>query len=365
MGRVRPNTQEEDDIMKDAQYLTTSACPGSREFSDLMERSSEGLRRYHLVMTAWDLGLFDLTTALISHEALAAKLGCHPQMTKMFCEALAEAGLLERSGRGYVNSMLARTYLDAASPYCMRISMSNLKRNNERWASLGNILKNGPMVMERKDRFDDSWITGIAEWAETGSVREAMSEIAARTDVMRWRRLLDLGGGHGLYSVAFTVLNPELEAFVFDLPTVVPLAKKYIELYAADRVGTIPGDFYKDDIGSGYDVIFSSFNQSGNDPSVLPMIFRALNPGGELIIRRFRDNGKDEAMNTLDWNLITFEGKKIGSKRHTSDIVPGEEEYLRALNENGFEVTSIVPAGEASILIFAKRSTAPGAVIDG
>jgi precorrin-6B methylase 2 len=351
--------------MKDARYLTTSVCPGSRELSDLLEQSSEGLRRYHLIMTAWDLGLFDRTAAPVGHEDLAAQLGCHPQMTKLFCDALAEVGLLEKAGPNYVNSPLARSCLDKASPHCMESTMRNLKLNNDRWAHLALVLRNGPVVQDRKDRFSDDWLISIAEWAGTGSVREAVQVIFAHADMKRWRRLLDLGGGHGLYSVAFTALNPELEAFVFDLPSVIPLTRRYIEQFEAERVRTMPGDFYKDDIGEGYDVIFSSFNQSANDPALLPKIHNALRPGGDLIIRRFEDDGQNDAMNTLDWNLITFEGKKIGSKRHTSDTVPGKEEYLLRLEENGFAVRSVVPAGEMSVMIFAQRPMTGGAESDG
>ena len=35
------------------------------------------------------------------------------------------------------------------------------------------------------------------------------------------RKLLDLGGGHGLYAITFTKSNPNLGAYVFDFPDVV------------------------------------------------------------------------------------------------------------------------------------------------
>ena len=34
--------------------------------------------------------------------------------------------------------------------------------------------------------------------------------------------MIDLGGGHGLYAIALAALNPALEAYVFDLPLVIP-----------------------------------------------------------------------------------------------------------------------------------------------
>ena len=51
------------------------------------------------------------------------------------------------------------------------------------------------------------------------------------------RRLLDVGGGSGAYSIAFARANPELSAEVFDLGTVVSIADRHIaEAGLAGRV---------------------------------------------------------------------------------------------------------------------------------
>jgi hypothetical protein len=111
---------------------------------------------------------------------------------------------------------------------------------------------------------------------KTGSLSNTIKVIIAPLDLQRWRRLLDIGGGHGLCAIAFTSLNPQLEAFVFDLPRIIPITNKYIEAYRAERVHALPGDFYKDNLGRNYDAIFSSFNQSCNDPVLIPKLVQAL-----------------------------------------------------------------------------------------
>ena len=40
------------------------------------------------------------------------------------------------------------------------------------------------------------------------------------------------------------------------------------------------GDFTKDDIGSGYDLIFSSFNPSGSEAGMISVLKDALVPEG-------------------------------------------------------------------------------------
>ena len=50
------------------------------------------------------------------------------------------------------------------------------------------------------------------------------------------RRLLDVGGGHGLYSIKFCYRYPELEATIFDLPLATETTRKNI---AAENNRTI------------------------------------------------------------------------------------------------------------------------------
>ncbi|MGD6809991.1 MAG: methyltransferase [Candidatus Bathyarchaeia archaeon] len=318
--------------MKEAKNLLFPLFPKSEEYSSIMNGSLEGLKRYTLIITAYDAGLFELTTTAKNSQELSKELGgCHEAMVQLFCDALVEVGLLTKSNDTYVNSSLTTTYLCHDSPHYMQHSIENMRLNVSRWAQLPVILKNGPIMQERTAFFGSNWLYSIAEGAEAGSVANTLNIIASHVDPKRWRRLLDLGGGHGLYAIGFTALNPTLEAYVFDLPRVAPVTKDFINRYHAERVHIISGDFNKDSIGQGYDVVFSSFNQSCFDPAFIPKIVQALEPNGEVILRRFKDSSRAGALATLDWNLHGFEGKKIGSKPHSSDNVVNREAYLKSI----------------------------------
>ena len=61
------------------------------------------------------------------------------------------------------------------------------------------------------------------------------------------RRLLDVGGGSGTYTIAFLEASPEMSATLFDLPEVVEMARERItEAGLLDRVTITPGNFHAD-----------------------------------------------------------------------------------------------------------------------
>jgi precorrin-6B methylase 2 len=299
--------------------------------------------------------LFDFTVTPKTPQEIAKELGYQEIMTQMFCDALTEIGLLTKKDDTYVNSPLSSNYLTRFSSRCMTNTLQNMRANAKRWDQLTTLLKDGPITKNKKDVFNDHWIVSIAEWAEAGSVFNAMKTVTNYLNIHHWRRLLDIGGGHGLYAIAFAALNPELEAFVFDRPHITPITCRYIDSYEADRVHVISGDFYTDSIGDCYDAIFSSFNQSCSDPELIPKIVSALNPNGDLVLRRFKDSSRESALKTLEWNLVHFEGKTLGSKPHSARKVVKLGEYVRYLEAAGVTILDIIPVDEMSEIIFARK----------
>jgi SAM-dependent methyltransferase len=103
------------------------------------------------------------------------------------------------------------------------------------------------------------------------------------------RRLLDVGGGHGLYSVRFCRRHPGLTATIFDLPQGLESARQTIAAEQMEgRVGMQVGDFMRDELGSGYDVVLL-FNivhsrQPEGNVALLQKVARALVPGGLVVI---------------------------------------------------------------------------------
>ncbi len=161
-------------------------------------------------------------------------------------------------------------------------------------------------------------------------------EIVNHVDLTGRKRLLDVGGGPGTYSLLLALKNPQLCAVVFDLPDVVSIAREVIEGYGmSDRVTVQAANYLEDAFGNGeYDVVLLSnmLNQEDVETcrSILRKAYDALEPGGLLIVQAmFLNSAKDgplfPALQTLLLNLLYEHGRAYSL-----------DETLELVSETGF-----------------------------
>ncbi len=337
----------------------------------LIDSSVQGSRECKLISSAFELGVFETLKIPLSAGTLAEKLGCDPVLMPHFCEALCTLGLLDRFEDGseesfqdektkkgntrYMVSKLSAAYLLESSPYSQQHYLAEKLRNAELWARLTQIMRRGPEIFEKEPFFGEV-INCMAENARCGLLQDTVRVVMENVDLKEVKKLLDLGGGHGLYAIAFAKMNKNMQASVFDLPSVTERTKNFISKYGASNVDVIPGDFFKDGIGSGYDIIFSSFNPGGKVPSLLPKIAEALNPGGIFITRQVLDEKmKSNTILNLDWNLWTFEDMKKGGSGYSFENSVSFTEYMEMISDYGLEVFSTLDMKDASRIVFAKK----------
>ena len=120
--------------------------------------------------------------------------------------------------------------------------------------------------------------------------RFAGSGPGCRLDLRQRRRLLDLGGGAGTYTIAFCQASPELTAVLFDLPGPLALAQTVVSAAGlTDRVTLVAGDFHTDALPRGFDLVLLSNILHGRSEEInqhiLREVYRVLEPAGELIVR--------------------------------------------------------------------------------
>lgn len=72
------------------------------------------------------------------------------------------------------------------------------------------------------------------------------------------RRMLDVGGSHGLYTVRFCEEHPGLKGTVLDWPIGLEAARKTLESQPemADRIDLVERDFEREELPDGYDFAF-------------------------------------------------------------------------------------------------------------
>ncbi len=123
----------------------------------------------------------------------------------------------------------------------------------------------------------------------TSSQRMVIDEIVSAYDFAKYQRILDVGGGQGLFACAVAQRWAELKVSLFDLPPVAAQAAGRIdEAGLASRISCHGGSFFQDSLPSGADaitlvrVLFD--HGDGQVLRILSACHAALESGGEIII---------------------------------------------------------------------------------
>jgi SAM-dependent methyltransferase len=243
------------------------------------------------IMAGNKLGVFEvLTQGPQSADTISTKLSCQPRGMEALLEALVASGYLQRRGKFYANSSMARRWLVSNSPYSLTHYLRLDYLQWSWWERLEEMVQTGKAVDLHDSLKGDAqaWriyllgLKDLAAWASREILRRALRPRGAKL-------LLDLGGGHGGYSEAVCRRYPGMKAVVFDLGEACAVGR---ELAARsgfeDRIKFVPGDLTKDDLGRDFDLVFvfnilHHFDERTNSES-LKKIFAALNPGGRLVL---------------------------------------------------------------------------------
>lgn len=122
-----------------------------------------------------------------------------------------------------------------------------------------------------------------------GRARNVAPRLAEAYPLADDRVLLDVGGGTGIYSIAWLLRHPNLRAIVWDRPAVLGVAAEFARQHGvADRLTTVAGDMFHDPVPEGADVIlFSNVLHDWDVADCWLLVSRAaaaLRPGGRLLI---------------------------------------------------------------------------------
>lgn len=308
------------------------------------------------VIAGGQLGLFKaLSGGPLSVRDIAKTINANEMGVTMLVEALASVGYVERAGDKYANGPIARAWLTSTSkidftPFLMWASVG--------WymlESLSQVIKDGsPQQPLYK------YLQSHPEAAQNMSrYQKANAQLAANSIVQaislpeNAQRLLDLGGSHGLYSIAFCKQNPKLKAVVFDLSVALSETEKSIAAEGlSDRATVQAGDYLKDDIGKGYDVILCFFlphnHTEEENKRLIGKVAKALNPGGMIVIHEFVKGDPPDAFNAL-YSLLFF--MYSGTRNYSYKEIT---KWLEDAGLSNFKRTDLPPGGQSSLITAMK-----------
>jgi len=152
------------------------------------------------------------------------------------------------------------------------------------------------------------------------------------------RCLLDIGGGTGIYSIAWLQRHPKLRAIVWDRPEVLKVASEMAQEYGvADRLEVRAGDMFRDPMPEGVDVIlFSNVLHDWDVPECQDLVNRAaqaLPQGGQVLIHDvFLNDELDGPLPTALYSAALFvmsEGRAYSAREYRgwlseAGLIPGE-----------------------------------------
>jgi SAM-dependent methyltransferase len=266
------------------------------------------------MIAGMQLDLFTpLKDAPMTAEQIAGVLGVSPTKLRPLLYALVVAKLLDVEGELFVNTDAANRFLVRGSQSCM------------------------------------------VDCHELHSDLAAGRDLAARYDFSAYNTLLDVGGGSGGLAIAVTEAYPHIRATVVDLPTVTPIAARFIEeANACDRVQVMAADMLCDSLPGSYDsaALFSLIQTLSPDDArrIIMNVSGVVKPGGAIFIggSGIIDDSRTSPPEKVGLNLVFInlydEGQAYTEQEH--------RDWLTEANFEDFECTRL---SEGRSIITARK----------
>jgi len=269
-----------------------------------------GFEKGQIFLIALKLDVFTQLKEPKTAETLSKNLETHPEITRRFLDVLVALKLLSKREDLYSTATDVTPFLVEGEP-CFAKYLKFSIEEQEVWMKLEQSLKDGPSNIpadKHEHKYDRESIDWIARGTMLGRLQATLKIVSKRPEFLNAKRLIDLGGGHGLFGIGFAQENPQLEVVVFDQPGVTDITQEYINEYGMqDRVKIMTGDYTKDDIGSNYDIAFEACSFGGNageSKSFYQRVCNALNDNGLFITQTFTINDDRTApLSSLIWDL--------------------------------------------------------------
>jgi len=277
---VQPN------FLERTAFLTLNAAPG-------VVLDLAGALGYQAVSTAVQLGLFRaLAERPLTVQELAQTLDAQERGLRALLEALAAIGYIDQKNGRFANSKMTQKWLVGGAVFD---SKSLLSYWDAIMRDLGQFAPEVIRTGKRPYNFYE-WVESSPEIARSFQQTMAMTAIDKSPAIAKIvkmpdapTRLLDVGGGHGMYSISLCEQYPKLKATILDSAAALEIAaENVVEHNAADRIELMSGDLWLDNWGQGYDLIllFNMLHHFDQDTNlqILQKTMTALKPGGKVAI---------------------------------------------------------------------------------
>jgi SAM-dependent methyltransferase len=246
-------------------------------------------------------------------------------------------------------------FLSEKSPDNVLPMIRHLSNCLRRWSVLSEVVQKGTPA-----ETGPSLRGAAADQADfIGAMQNVSEPVAAevinRLQPLTFHHVLDVGAGPGTWTIALLHAVPEARATLFDLPPVIPMAKRRIdEAGLGGRVRFVGGDYDTDDLPEGADLAWLGAvchqNSREQNRALFAKVFKALDDDGTVVIRdivmdRSRTRPQAGALFAVNMLVATEAGGTYTF-----------EEYREDLCEAGFKQVVLVHQDESmNCLIRAEK----------
>jgi hypothetical protein len=327
----------------------SSIIPTSQEVPLALSDMASGYMKTQALYVAAKLGLADkLAEGPQNSEVLAQDIDAHPDALYKLLRFLESLGLVSEPEPGVFALNPIGTHLrkDAASGFHTHILM-NAELLWGLWGELMYTIKTGQSAGQRVygvPLFD--YLQQHPEKAAlfneemTNFIATMAPAVVASYNFKSFRKIVDVGGGHGALLAIILQANPQAHGVLFDLPITVDGAQQRMEAIGlSQRCTCVGGDFFAS-IPTGDCIILSGVISDWDDEQsgrILTNCRQAIEPEGRLLLLERLLIPEEPAPPTAFLDLIML---LIGGGTGRS-----ETEYRNLLTGAGFELTRIVQTG--------------------
>lgn len=291
-----------------------------------------------MVFIAHEFNIFDkLAEGGKRASELARETNGSEKGIRMLCNALSGVGLLVKEGDKYFLPDNLQEFLIKDGKNSFRYYIDLLHDFWYVWSDLDKVIREGKpitSIMELIGEDEGRLRTFIHAMHER--TKEASRLILRVVDISNRRRMLDIGGGPGTYSLEWIKRYPDLKATIVDLPQVLEVTKDYVKKYdMEERVSFIAGNFHEVKIEKGdYDLVLMAnvlqMYGAQENKNLIKKAYDSLERSGIIVIHGFALD--DNECKPIEAVLFTLS---------ISSITPNGNAYKRSekvrwLKEAGF-----------------------------
>ncbi len=268
-----------------------------------------GFMASKFLLEAVDKGVFEaIGNNAVTIDQIAQTCELNLSATQDLLSVLATFGLLKEISGKIVLQKPAKKWLLKDSPNSLYWLMIFDNRVCLKWMDYtGTFLQTGKGLQYHDSFTSEEWF--YYQKAMEAVARTTSTEAAGKLPVPKNAiTMLDIGGAHGLYSVALCKKHDLLSSTILDLPTAVEKAAPILQQYnLLNRIKHRAGNVLTDDIGTNqYDyVLMASVAHHFTDAEnklVAQKVYNALKPGGVFTI-----------MEVLSQDKIVYKGNMLSA----------------------------------------------------